>query len=103
MPGTFVSLVVNDTKLESIDVFNAYIQCRWPSKWEKPFIEIEPRALELLPNELKDKAGALPGGGMAGDETVERILGEFAAGRDRVDRRIDFLNGDFVTTTVDLV
>ncbi|PPR18139.1 MAG: hypothetical protein CFH40_02505 [Alphaproteobacteria bacterium MarineAlpha10_Bin3] len=52
---------------------------------------------------MDDAMAVLPGGGMAGDETVERILGEFAAGRDRVDRRIDFLNGDFVTTTVDLV
>ena len=52
---------------------------------------------------MDDAMAVRPGGGMAGDETVKRILGEFAAGRDRVDRRIDSLNGDFVTTTVDLV
>jgi len=50
---------------------------------------------------MDDAKAVLPGGSMAEDETVERILREFAAGRDRVYRRIDFLNDDFLKTTVD--
>ena len=50
---------------------------------------------------MDDAKAVLPGGSMAEDETVERILREYAAGRDRVYRRIDFLNGGFLKTTVD--